>query len=133
MNLQVYVYTRPNLLKLADHGLSMVGVGTLERLFNDNDLKNEQGKNVNFLYPERFLNTAEQTDLINRLESAKYDNVTIVTNSPFIIQNVLADQINICYPEGIEEIKKCRTFGKMSHDDIGTSRHFKMGKINIKW
>lgn len=102
MKLTVYIFRRPNMFLVQQNLYNLVGLSELERLFTVEGYKT-QHKSVTWYYPERFLNIIEQRVLIQRAESAGYEEVMIVTNSVYIVQCCVKENIRIVQDELIPE------------------------------
>ena len=102
MKLTVYIFRRPNMFLVQENLYNLVGLSELERLFTVEGYKT-QHKSVTWYYPERFLNIIEQRVLIQRAESAGYEEVMIVTNSVYIVQCCVKENIRIVQDELIPE------------------------------
>lgn len=102
MKLTVYIFRRPNMFLVQQNLYNLVGLSELERLFTVEGYKT-QHKSVTWYYPERFLNIIEQRVLIQRAESAGYEEVMIVTNSVYIVQCCVKENIRTVQDELIPE------------------------------
>ena len=102
MELKVIVYRRPNMFAVQNNLYNLMGLGQLEKLFTEIGYKTSQGK-VTWFYPERFLNTLEQRELVSRAEQAGFTDVTIITHSVYILQTVNNTCIGIVQDELIPE------------------------------
>lgn len=96
-DIEVIVYRRPNMFAVNENMFNMIGVGELQKFFTVQDYKGDS-KEIEWFYPERFLNIVEQRQLITRLESSDYKKVRIVTHSVYIIQCCI--NVNIAQVQG---------------------------------
>ena len=97
IDLQVLVYTRPNLRGSLDEMLMYQGKTCLDNIFDKLKIDEETTK-VHLEYPERWTNILEQRTLFYKI-SFFYPNIqklTIKTHSVYIIQCIQNDYIGIC-------------------------------------
>lgn len=96
IDLQVLVYTRPNLRSYSNEMEMYMGFSVLQSIFTDMKV-NPSVKTLYLAYPERWLNIIEQRQLFSRL--SKYcpnlEEVTIKTHSVYIIQCTPNIQVGI--------------------------------------
>jgi hypothetical protein len=105
IDLQVLVFTRPNLRGSETEMLMYMGKTHLDNIF-DKCQVDEKTTSLHFEYPERWTNIIEQRALLERIPLL-YPNikkVTIKTHSVYIIQCTHSKQVGICddaskYPE----------------------------------
>lgn len=112
MKLLVYVFRRPNMLKVNENLYNMLGVGELEKLYTIEGYKTTQDC-LELFYPERFLNILEIRCLTTRLEEAGYKEVAIITCSEHLVTTVKNTDIRVVQDELIQE------GFKLSNDESG--------------
>ena len=110
-DIEVIVVRRPNMFKVNNNMYNLLGVGELKNLFKIENYKSDGGT-LKLYYPERFLNIAEHRVLLDRICSAGYDKVQIITNSVLIIQSAKTIKIY-----DADEDLSCDKF-ELSSDDI---------------
>jgi hypothetical protein len=87
VTLKVFIRTRPNLRCTAEETNMYIGYGMLEKLF-DKGSSIPEIKNIQFWYPERWLNILEQRQLFNAIDQMcpNIETIEVVTHSVYIIQ-----------------------------------------------
>ena len=105
VDLEVMVYTRPNLRGSLDEMLMYQGRNNLDNLFEGLKIDKSK-KRLYFEYPERWLNILEQRALLDRIFILypNIEKVVIKTHSVYIIQCTYKEHIRIYddptkYPE----------------------------------
>ncbi len=103
MNLAVYVTRRPDMFAVDNNMYNRIGYGELKNLYRVENYVSDHNK-LTLYYPERFLNIPEQHALIERIESAGYEDVTIVTHSVYIVQTVHNTSVKILDDSDVSDI-----------------------------
>ena len=123
MNVTVYVYRRPNLFNVNESLYHMIGYEELKLIFTQPGVKVDH-KELRLYYPERFLNTLEQRQLLRRLEHAGYEDVIITTGNEHILTTCPAASILVIQDQVIEET---RDFVPLSNPASGVPVEGRLG------
>lgn len=124
MELNVFVYRRPNMFIVNQNLYNMIGLGELENLFTIEDYKTKD-KELRLYFPERFLNILEKRALIERIRKAGYEKATIITHCEHILTTVHHKNILIIADEPIAENSQF----KLSNDEVGMPNCDQLGVI----
>ena len=115
MEIKVTVFKRPNMFKVQDNTLNMIGYNHLEELYSNPEYI-VKGGTLRLFFPERFLNILEQRVLIERAEKAGFEQLEVITHSAYILQTVKAQNIRLVQDAVIPEGEG---LFKLSNDYVG--------------
>jgi hypothetical protein len=96
MKIEVIAYQRPDLMAYDAQMSAYIGLDVYQYLFRGvQEVRRDTG--LLLIFPERWLNIVEQRELISRITERMpwVSSVTIKTHSPFILQMVRSECIQV--------------------------------------